>query len=169
MGHEEHRRESEKIKEIKFSLITVSDTRNIDNDETGRFIKGLLSEYNFSVVGHLIVRNRVDEIRKELMKVVISDTDVIILSGGTGVSKRDLTIEAVDPFFEKRLEGFGEIFRMLSHSRIGSAAIMTRATAGVIKDKIVFCLPGSPDAVEMAVKEIIVKEIRHLIWEIRRG
>ncbi len=168
MGHEEHRRESEKIVDVKFSILTISDKRSVESDETGKFIKEFLAKYNFNVIHHSVVRNRIDDIRREIMRVVLSETDVIVTTGGTGVSKRDLTIEAVEGLFEKKIEGFGEIFRMISFHRIGSAAMMTRATAGIIKDKVVFCLPGSPDAVEMAMKEIIIREIKHLVWEMRK-
>lgn len=168
MGHEEHRRESEKIGRVRFSIITISDRRSLNEDETGAFIRELLDKEKFEVIHHIIVRNSIEEIKRELMKVVNSDTDVIVTCGGTGVSKRDLTVEAIEPLLEKRLEGFGDIFRMLSYSRIGSAAIMTRATAGIIRDKVIFCLPGSPDAVEMAMKEIIIREVKHLIWEMRK-
>ena len=109
------------------------------------------------------------------VKIIISinellskDIDGIITNGGTGISKRDITVDVVSKFFDKELKGFGEIFRYLSYKEIGSPAILSRATAGLCKDKIIISIPGSENAVKLAMEKIIIPELSHILWEIRR-
>lgn len=134
------------------------------DDISGKLIKELLGK-SFSTYS-LIPDDR-EEIERELKEFLESDDDVAIFSGGTGLSPKDLTIEAISPHFEKEIEGFGELFRFLSMKEIGAAAMLSRATAGVIKGKVVFCIPGSPAAVELAMKELILKEVAHILNHVR--
>ncbi|MBR9690865.1 molybdenum cofactor biosynthesis protein MoaB [Candidatus Woesearchaeota archaeon] len=149
-------------KKAKASIVTVSDTRTLKNDKSGALIKKLLEKEGHEIVGRIVVKDHQYEIRSDVMKLA-KDSDVIILNGGTGISKRDVTIEAVRPFFEKELPGFSTLFTLLSAQEIGSAAMLSRATAGIIKNTAVFCIPGSPNAVSLAVKKLIIPEMGHIM------
>jgi len=135
-------------------------------DESGDLAANLLAE-----AGHVVTRRKLipddgDEIRKQVKKFLGTKDDALLLTGGTGVAKSDVTIEAVRPFLEKELEGFGELFRRTSYDEIGAAAYLTRATAGVSAGKLILCLPGSPAAVRMAL-EIGMGEFPHLLYVAR--
>jgi molybdenum cofactor biosynthesis protein B len=154
---------------VKIAIITVSDTRTESDDDSGHAIKTLSQEAGHVVARKAIVKDDASEIQKALRDMLEDQTlDAIVINGGTGVSKRDVTVEAVEDFREKVLPGFGELFRMLSYSEIGSAAMMSRAEAFVTEGKVVFCLPGSEKAVRLAMTRLIMPELGHLIWEIRR-
>jgi len=168
MSHEEHLKYAEEISNINVAVLTVSDTRTKETDESGKILIHILKDCNkCNVVYYEIVKDETKEIENFINKV-IDDVDVIITNGGTGISKRDVTIETVKKFFEKTLDGFGEIFRYLSYAEIGSGAIMSRATAGVCKGKIIISIPGSPNAVKLALEKIVIPEISHIVWELRR-
>jgi len=167
LGAREHKKHS--IKNIGFALVIVSDTRTEKNDASGMLMKELITKAGHRVVGYKIVRNDKDEILSEALQLLSSnDVDAIIFCGGTGISSRDITIEAIKPIFDKELNGFGEIFRVLSMEEIGSAAIMSRATAGVTKGKAIFCIPGSKGAVKLALERLILQECGHILWEVKR-
>jgi len=167
LGAREHKKHS--IKDIGFALVIVSDTRTEKNDASGMLMKELITKAGHRVVSYKIVRNDKDEISSEALRLLsLNDVDAIIFCGGTGISSRDITIEAIKPMFDKELNGFGEIFRMLSMEEIGSAAIMSRATAGVTKGKAIFCIPGSKGAAKLALKKLILQECGHILWEVRR-
>lgn len=139
------------------------------DDYSGHAIKSLSEEAGHIVSRKVIVKDDVAEIQRVLRDLLESKgVAAIVINGGTGVSNRDLTIEAVEVFREKALPGFGELFRTLSYDEIGSAAMMSRAEAFVTEGKVVFCLPGSEKAVRLAMTRLIVPELAHLIWEIRR-
>lgn len=167
MGHKEHKERS--IKNVNCMVITVSDTRTEENDSSGQAIIKLLKDNLHTVSLYRIVKDEPSEIR-EAIELGCSDSgiEVIILNGGTGISRRDSTYEVVDGIIEKRLDGFGEIFRYLSYQEIGSAAVMSRAIAGTYKRRIVFSLPGSEGAVRLAMEKIILNEIGHMVWEVGR-
>jgi molybdenum cofactor biosynthesis protein B len=150
-------------------VITVSDTRTEANDTSGRAIRELLQAAGHSVTGHAIVRDEPSEVAA-LVRSRLDDagTQVIITTGGTGISARDATFEAVNALFEKRLDGFGELFRMLSFQDIGSAAMMSRATAGTIGRRALFVLPGSLAAVRLAMEKLIVPELGHVVQQLRK-
>lgn len=162
-------------KTLSFAVITCSTSRYKEyietgkvNDPSGDLIVRMLKENGHKVTLRRIITDDKEIIQKTIMRALKSrKVDVIILSGGTGVSPKDVTIEAVQPLLEKELPGFGEIFRMLSYQKVGSAAILTRAIAGVSRGKAVFCLPGSPQSVALALKEIILPEIGHIIMHAR--
>jgi len=163
----EHRKVSPKS--LVFAVVTVSDSRTVETDESGRMAEDVLKNGGHEVYRRLIVRNDEVEIRRTIEDLIdSSEIDVILTIGGTGLSKRDVTVETVSKTVEKRVEGFGELFRLLSYHEIGTAAMLTRAFAGVAKGKILVCLPGSKNAVELAIRKLILPEIGHMIRESRR-
>ena len=149
------------------AIVTVSDSRTEDTDSSGKLIQERLLAAGHSVVRKIIVRDEPEEIR-DALRSGSSDCDVIIFNGGTGFSKRDSTFEVVSGKLQKTLPGFGELFRMLSFEEIGPGAMLSRATAGVFEDTIIFSLPGSTNAVSLAMDKLIVSELSHLVWEILR-
>ena len=145
-------------------MITVSDTRTEFNDESGQLIKGLLTQGGHETVGYHIVKDEPDEIGTLLQETMFrNDVEAVLLSGGTGIAPRDGTYEIVSQLLAKRLDGFGELFRFLSYQEIGSAAIMSRAVAGVASGKIVISLPGSQGAVRLAMEQLVLPELGHMI------
>lgn len=163
----EHRRD-QKV-EASVALIITSDTRTLDTDETGKRAVHLLEDAGHKVVAHVIVKNNADRIIETFEAFKADDNiQVIITSGGTGIGVKDVTVDAVTGQFDKRLQGFGELFRRLSYDEIGIAAAMSRATAGIAAGKIVFCLPGSKGAMSTALEKIILPSLGHMIWELNR-
>lgn len=137
------------------------------DDVSGEVASILISKAGHEVIKRCLVPNDPSKIVKEVTDAVDGGADVVIVSGGTGLGPCDLTIESVTPLFEKRIPGFGELFRKLSFERVGSAAMLSRADAGVYRKSVVFLLPGSPDAVEVALTKLILPEAGHLIAEVR--
>jgi molybdopterin adenylyltransferase len=150
-------------------VLTVSDTRTEENDTGGLAIRQLLESGGHSVTGHVIVRDDPTAVVRAV-NVCLADagTRVIITTGGTGITSRDGTFEAIDGLLEKRLTGFGELFRMLSYEQIGPAAMMSRAIAGTAGGKAIFVLPGSPDAVKLAMTKLILPELGHVVQQLNR-
>lgn len=166
MSTQEHKEEAPKT--VKCKVITVSDTRNQETDKSGRLMMDILEKAGHIIVDYVIVKDEEIPIRAEILKGCNrEDIDVILTNGGTGIAKRDVTIETVQSLLEKEIVGFGEIFRMLSYQEdIGSAAILSRAIAGVVKNKAVFSTPGSTGAVKLAMNKLILPEIGHVVREI---
>lgn len=156
------KREHEKPVDIRAAVITVSTSRTRDTDGSGKAILSLLEEENIPVLHYSLVKDDIVMIRREL-HAVLDSCNCIIFNGGTGISPDDCTIEAVVPLLDKVIDGFGEIFRHKSFADIGTAAILSRAVAGTCGERIIFCLPGSTPAVTLAMKEIILPELRHLV------
>lgn len=156
---------------IRCKIITVSDTRTKDNDKSGNLMKELLLKENHKVVEHIIIKDEKEEIKTEVLSgVYAEEIDAVLINGGTGISKRDVTIESIKPILTKELPGFGEIFRHLSYTEdIGSSAILSRALAGTIEDTVVFSTPGSTGAVRLAMEKLILPELTHIISEIHKG
>ena len=145
-------------------VLTVSDTRTEANDTGGQAIRELLERAGHSISGHAIVKDEPSQVTAIVRRQLAEQaTQVIITTGGTGISARDTTYEAVTALFEKRLDGFGELFRMISFHQIGSAAMMSRATAGTVGRKAIFVLPGSPAAVRLAMEKLIVPELGDVV------
>ncbi|MFO7274973.1 MAG: MogA/MoaB family molybdenum cofactor biosynthesis protein [Bacillota bacterium] len=168
MGVHEHKEEAAReVGRLTAGIVTVSDTRTAETDESGQLLRELLTGDGHQVEGYAIVPDEVEAIRRTVLRFA-ERVDFIVVSGGTGMTPRDVTIEACRPLFSKELEGFGELFRMLSYQEIGSAAVMSRAAAGAMGRTMVFCLPGSKAAVRLATERLILPEIRHLISHIRR-
>lgn len=167
MGHLEHKQESPQ--RLSCAVLTISNSRSQENDESGKLIIKALKEKGHNVVAYAIVKNDTDAIRSKLNELLANGSlQVIITSGGTGVSHLDVTVETVSPILEKKLDGFGELFRFLSYQEIGTASIMSRALAGVARNKAILCLPGSVAAARLAMDKIILPEMGHIIREATR-
>ncbi|WP_410510405.1 molybdenum cofactor biosynthesis protein B [Methanosarcina hadiensis] len=164
-------------KSFSFALITISTSRYEKygnpsfpyeaEDLSGRAMKELLEAASNNVSFYRLVPDGKDEILDALFAALDSSADIVVTSGGTGLAPKDLTIESVAPLFEKEIPGFGELFRFKSLEEIGTSVILTRASAGVIKGKAVFCLPGSPNAVKLALSKIIIPEAGHIVRHVR--
>jgi len=163
---EEHRKEAPQS--VSCYIITVSDTRTTETDTGGALIKSMLEAAGYEVIGHTIIKDNYQDIRELLYKNADhTEVEAVLLTGGTGISPRDTTYEAVSSLLDKTLPGFGEIFRMLSYAEdIGSAAILSRAIAGTIGNTAVFSMPGSTGAVKLAMERLIIPELRHVMREI---
>jgi molybdenum cofactor biosynthesis protein B len=150
-------------------VLTVSDTRTPDTDSSGRAIRELLAAGGHVVSGHAIVRDEPAQVRQQVLAQCANPaTQVIVTTGGTGITSRDGTYEAVSGLLDKRLDGFGELFRMLSFQEIGAAAMMSRAIAGTVKSTVVFVLPGSENAVRLAMTRLIIPELTHVVQQVRK-
>ena len=167
MGYEEHKHLSPQ--KINCAVLIISDSRTEKTDESGKLLVGGLSGAGHSVTSFGLLKNDSEAIRGKLGELLHSgEVQAIITSGGTGASKMDLTIETVLTMLEKRLDGFGELFRYLTYQEIGSGSILSRATAGVTLGKVIICLPGSLKAVKLALEKIILPEIGHMVREATR-
>jgi molybdenum cofactor biosynthesis protein B len=164
LEHKQHAPQS-----VRCFVITVSDTRTVETDTSGRALADLLKGAGHEIVGQVIVKDEPTLVRSTIERQLGSlDVDVIISTGGTGITSRDTTFEAVDALLEKRLHGFGELFRMLSYEQIGAAAIMSRATAGLAAGHIIVALPGSEAAVRLAMEKLVLPELGHLVQQARK-
>src|SRR5262245_1920181 len=154
---------------VRCYVITVSDTRTEETDTSGAAIVARLTAAGHSVAGHTIVRDDAELVRDAVVRQLAQpDVQAIITTGGTGITSRDSTYEAVTAMLQKRLDGFGELFRMLSYEQIGSAAMMSRACAGLVAGRILIALPGSEDAVTLAMDKLVVPELSHLVQQARK-
>jgi molybdopterin adenylyltransferase len=162
---QEHRKAA--VTTVRCAVITISDTRAHESDVSGRAIVELLEGAGHVVAKRQILRDEPKDVRDAVL-ANLGGVDAIITTGGTGITSRDSTYEALLGVFEKRLDGFGELFRSLSYQEIGSAAMMTRATAGVARGTAVFLLPGSEHAVRLGMTKLILPEIGHVVRELRR-
>lgn len=161
---------SEENRQIRCFVATVSDTRTIETDKSGKLMKELLIEVGHKCIDHVIVKDEKQEIQQLILDVVTENTaDAILLTGGTGISARDVTIEAVENIMEKKIDGFGELFRMLSYEEdIGSRAMLSRAIAGVVNGKVIFAVPGSTGAVKLAMNKLVLPELVHIYEELHK-
>ena len=168
MSAEEHRQKATSQGSVPLAIVTVSDTRTLETDTSGQLIRTLVEAAGHRIVGHRIVKDEPVQVEAALEEFAQSEARLIIFNGGTGISQRDRTYDVISRKLEKTLPGFGELFRMLSYDQVGAAAMLSRATAGVYHNKVIFSTPGSPDAVQLAVEKLILPEIQHLAWEIIR-
>lgn len=148
---------------VNAAIITISDSRTVENDDSGKLIRDILIKNKHKVTEHFVIPDNGGIIKKNILDLTDKKIDLIIINGGTGVSKKDVTIEAVKPLFEKELVSFNPLFSNLSYEDIGSAALVSRATAGIVKNTAIFCLPGSPKACELALKKLVIPEIGHIV------
>ena len=148
--------------EIKAAVITVSTTRTLETDTSGMTITTILKAAGIPVQHYAIVPDRIEAIRSEIYRA-LKNANCVILNGGTGLTHDDCTIEAVLPLLEKKIDGFGELFRAKSFEEIGTSTMLSRAIAGVSEGKAIFSIPGSTPAVTLATKELIVPEIAHIL------
>jgi molybdopterin adenylyltransferase len=151
-----------KTLEISIAIITVSSSRKKENDSSGAAIATLFKDAGIPVQHYAIVPDRIDAIRNELY-IAMKSANCIVINGGTGLTHDDCTIEAILPLLEKKIDGFGEFFRMKSLEEIGTSSMLSRAIAGVIREKVIFCIPGSTPAVTLATKELILPEVAHIL------
>jgi molybdenum cofactor biosynthesis protein B len=156
---EEHHRHGHKS--LKVGVVTASDSRSAETDESGRLIRDLLTAAGHRVEYYEVLPDDPSRIRQALLDN-LRNLDAIVVNGGTGIAARDSTIEVMRTLLDKELEGFGELFRYLSYQEIGSAAMLSRALAGVVAGKIVAVLPGSPDACRLAMEKLLIPELGHM-------
>lgn len=168
MSTYEHKKEAPK--QVSCKIITVSDTRSKDTDKSGKQMIELLEGSGHLIVDYVIVKDEAEALRTEILKGCHDPKiDAVLTNGGTGIALRDITIETVKALFDKEISGFGELFRMLSYQEdIGSAAILSRAIAGVVNNKAVFSTPGSTGAVRLAMNKLILPELGHVVRELKK-
>jgi len=154
---------------VRVAVLTISDTRTPETDTGGDVVEETMRGAGHEVVAREIVRDEATSIRTTLVDLLARpEVDAVVTTGGTGISGRDTTYEVVERMVEKRLDGFGELFRMLSYEEIGAAAILSRALAGAVGTKFVASLPGSRNAVRLAMEKLLVPEIAHVVFELRK-
>jgi molybdenum cofactor biosynthesis protein B len=166
MSHHQHRAEGPPA--VRAYVVTASDTRGEAEDQSGAFLRQAAASAGHLLVGYQVVKDEPDQIRAALRAAAAAGAEAVLVNGGTGIAGRDRTYEAVAGLLEKRLDGFGELFRMLSFQEIGSAAMLSRAVAGVWQGRVVFSMPGSLAAVRLAWEKLIAPELPHLLRELRK-
>lgn len=165
--HEQHRASAPSS--VGCAVVTVSDTRTIETDEGGRTLAQGLTRAGHAVRWRAIVRDEPVLIRAEIERALSApDVDVVVLTGGTGISSRDSTYEVASALLEKRLDGFGELFRFLSFGEIGPAAMLSRALAGTARSRLLVALPGSPQACRLALERLLLPELGHIVGQLRK-
>lgn len=164
MGVHEHKKHAPR--QVCCAVVTVSDTRTEDSDTSGARIMAALRDAGHRTASYAIIKDEPEEIRAHL-SALKQEVEAVLLNGGTGLARRDTTFEALESLFEKRIDGFGELFRMLSWEEIGAAAMLSRAAAGIVGGRVVFSLPGSTAAVELAMTKLIVPELGHVVGLLR--
>lgn len=166
MSVEEHKAKGKRS--IRCFVLTVSDTRDEATDTSGQLIKSQMADEKHQLAGYKIVKDEPVEIESLLRQAIASpEIEAIIVNGGTGISPRDGTYEVIVKLLDKKLDGFGEVFRLLSYQDIGSAAIMSRAIAGSAQGKVLISLPGSRGAVALALEKLIWPELRHMVSQLQ--
>jgi molybdenum cofactor biosynthesis protein B len=167
MGHLEHKAQSPAV--ANCYIVTISDTRTEATDTSGRAIFDLLWAGGHQVAGQRIVKDEPEQVKAIIADQLANpEVQVVITTGGTGITSRDMTFEAIDALLEKRLDGFGELFRFLSYQEIGSASMLSRACAGLAKGTVIISLPGSENAVRLAMTKLVLPELGHLVREASR-
>lgn len=167
MGVREHKEDAKSIGSARCAIITVSDTRTEVTDQSGKQAISLLKKAKHKIVLYKLIKNNSATLT-DTLKELTGKVDLIVTIGGTGISKKDISIEVVEKLVQKKLYGFGELFRNVSHKEIGTASIMSRALLGVRAQTLILALPGSSNAVKIAIDTILLPELRHLIWELKR-
>jgi molybdenum cofactor biosynthesis protein B len=166
MGHEDHKKAAPHT--VRVFVVTASDSRGEAEDESGGWLRQAAAAAGHPVVGYRVVKDEPDQIRAALDEAARAGAQAVLVNGGTGISGRDRTYETVAGVLQKRLDGFGELFRMLSYAEIGSAAMLSRAVGGVWDGRAVFSMPGSPAAVRLAWEKLIAPELPHVVRELER-
>lgn len=153
---------------MSLAIVTISDSRTPETDTNGQYLRGEIERLGHRVVAYHVVKDDAGQIAALLEELGRGEAQVLLLNGGTGISPRDTTYDVLSRTLEKTLPGFGELFRMLSWEQVGAAAMLSRATAGIYRGKVVISTPGSPAAVRLAWEQLIVPELQHLAWEVTR-
>jgi len=167
-SHAANEHKSHAPTEVATYVLTCSDSRSEASDETGNAIQGALRAAGHSIAGYRVIKDEPEEIRKAISDARAAGARAVIVNGGTGIGRRDNTVVVLDELFEKTLPGFGELFRSLSFQEIGSPAMMSRATAGTYQGMMIFALPGSPQAIRLALERLILPELGHAVRELTR-
>jgi molybdenum cofactor biosynthesis protein B len=154
---------------LRVAVLTLSDTRTPETDQGGQLIRQLLAANGHAIVYYAVLKDDPGQLRAAVQELAErGDVHAVLTTGGTGVSRRDSTFEALAGLLEKRLDGFGELFRMLSYQEVGAAAMLSRATAGVFRGVLIFSMPGSVDAARLAMEKLILPELPHLVLELAK-
>lgn len=161
---ERHHRAAEERGPVAIAVVTVSDSRTEETDTNGRWLREAIAAAGHAAGGYRLVRDEPGEVAAALEEMAAGPARLVLFNGGTGIAPRDTTYDVLARMIEKPLPGFGELFRMLSWEQVGAAAMLSRATAGVYRGRVVFSMPGSPAAVRLAWDRLIAPEIRHLAW-----
>lgn len=172
MGYKQHQQYATQAElgPIQCGIITISDTRTPETDTSGALVREALVEAGNEVTHYAVIKDEPSVITALIREWEKDGCQAILTNGGTGIARRDSTFEAIDGLLDKRLPGFGELFRMLSYADIGAGAMLSRAVAGVYGHSLIFSMPGSPGAVRLAMEKLIVPELQHLVWEtVRQG
>jgi molybdenum cofactor biosynthesis protein B len=168
MGAEEHRQKAGKGP-VTVAIVTVSDTRTPETDQNRQYIEARMTELGHRVAAYRLIKDEPDQVAAVIEELTaMPGVQIVLFNGGTGISPRDTTYDVVSRYLEKTLPGFGELFRLLSYQQVGAAAMFSRATAGVYQGTLVVSMPGSPNAVQTALEQLVIPEINHLAWEIAR-
>lgn len=161
----EHREQAKRS--LRIGVVTISDTRTLETDKSGQLLVDRFSANGHEIAFRQIVRDEITDIRATVLAVQSLDLDALLLTGGTGVSPRDRTPEAIEPLLDVKLPGFGELFRMLSYEEIGAASMLSRAVAGRAGGLLIFCLPGSTAAVRLAIDKLLLSDLAHIVHHSR--
>lgn len=153
---------------VALAIVTVSDSRTAETDTNAHYLRPQIEALGHRVADYRLVKDEPAQILATLEELAAGPAQLILFNGGTGISPRDTTYDVLSRSLEKTLPGFGELFRMLSYEQVGAAAMLSRATAGVYRGKVVISTPGSPAAVQLAWEKLIQPEIEHLAWEVAR-
>ncbi len=165
---EQHREAAAEQGPVKAAIVTVSDTRTPETDKNAVYLREQLANDGNSVTAYRIIKDEPDQVEAVLDEMAETAARVILFNGGTGIAPRDTTFDVLSRKLEKTLPGFGELFRVFSYDQVGAAAILSRATAGVYRGKVVISTPGSSAAVQLAWEKLIGPELQHLAWEVGR-
>jgi molybdenum cofactor biosynthesis protein B len=164
-----HEHKAKAPTQIGCVVITCSDTRTPESDTSGYRIMHMLKDAGHGVISYQLIKDEPSKIKSAIKKAASNNkVQAIIINGGTGIARRDSTFEAVDKMLEKRLDGFGEVFRFLTYQEIGSPAILSRATAGTYKGRVIFSTPGSENAVKLAMEKLILPELGHIVQQLMK-
>jgi molybdopterin adenylyltransferase len=155
-------------KSVSVAVVTISDTRTLENDTSGQYLEQTLTEAGHKVVERVLIKDDPEKIKKTLEHLLGGEAQVVITSGGTGITGRDNTVPIVEALIIKPMPGFGELFRMLSYQEVGAAAMLSRAVGGLAKGGLLFALPGSSNAVKTAWEKLLKDELGHLVFEMVR-
>jgi molybdenum cofactor biosynthesis protein B len=161
---ERHHRAAANRGPVPIAVVTVSDSRTEATDTNGRWLRDAIAAAGHEAGGYRVIRDEPDLVASALEEMAVGGDRVIVFNGGTGIAPRDTTYDVLARMIEKPLPGFGELFRMLSWEQVGAAAMLSRATAGVYRGRVVFSVPGSPAAVQLAWEKLIAPEIEHVAW-----
>ncbi|NLX09760.1 MAG: molybdenum cofactor biosynthesis protein MoaB [Chloroflexi bacterium] len=164
----QHRATAAQQGPIPIAIVTVSDSRTPDSDQNAAFLRTAITAAGHTVAAYRLIKDEVEQVEAVLDELAGGEARIILFNGGTGISPRDRTFDALSRKLEKTLPGFGELFRMLSYEQVGAAAMLSRATAGVYRNTVIVSTPGSPAAVQLAWNKLLAPELAHLAWEVIR-